>query len=85
MEHGAEVGGQKSEIRRQRTSVFALRATPRQGGQKAEVLSSHRASRHMAVLSLGHYASLSFIVIGRGQRAEGRLVNQLIIHSIAIP
>jgi hypothetical protein len=34
-------------------------------GQGAAVLSSHRASRHMAAPSLGHYASLSFVVIGR--------------------
>ena len=38
--------------------------------QLAAVLSSHRASRHTATPSLGHYASLSFIVIGRGQRQK---------------
>jgi hypothetical protein len=38
--------------------------------QLAAVLSSHRASRHMAAPSLGHYASLSFVVIGREQRTE---------------
>jgi len=40
--------------------------------QWAAVLSSHRASRHVASPSLGHYASLSFVVIGRGKRTEGR-------------
>ncbi|MGB6930197.1 MAG: hypothetical protein WBH05_13325, partial [Syntrophobacteria bacterium] len=38
--------------------------------ERAAVLSSHRASRHVAAPSLGHYASLSFIVIGRGQKSE---------------
>jgi hypothetical protein len=38
--------------------------------QQAEVLSSHRASRHVAAPSLGHYASLSFVVIGGGKRTE---------------
>ena len=28
------------------------------------------ASRHMAAPSLGHYAALSFVVIGRGQRID---------------
>ena len=37
-------------------------------GQRAAVLSSHRASRHLASPSLGQYASLSLVVIGRGQR-----------------
>jgi hypothetical protein len=36
----------------------------------APVLSSHRASRHVASPSLGHYAPLSFVVIGRGQMTE---------------
>ena len=36
--------------------------------QLAAVLSSHRASGHAATPSLGHYASLSFVVIGGGQR-----------------
>jgi hypothetical protein len=36
--------------------------------QLAAVLSSHRASRHVSAPSLGQYASLSFVVIGRGQR-----------------
>ena len=40
--------------------------------QLAAVLSSHRASRHMAAPSLGHYATLSFVVICRDQRTEGR-------------
>jgi hypothetical protein len=35
------------------------------GRQRAAVLSSHRASRHMPSASLGHYAPLSFVVIGR--------------------
>ena len=35
--------------------------------QRAAVLSSHRASRHVAAPSLGHYASLSSVVIGRGR------------------
>jgi hypothetical protein len=45
--------------------------------QLAAVRSSYRASCHMAAPSLGHYASLSFVVIGgvrkskvREQRAE---------------
>jgi hypothetical protein len=42
--------------------------------QRTAVLSSHRASRHMAAPSLGHYASLSFIVIGRGQMTEGTVL-----------
>jgi hypothetical protein len=44
--------------------------------QLAAVLSSHRASRHVAAPSLGHYASLSFVVIGRAQRA-GWLIRKL--------
>ena len=35
--------------------------------QLTAALSSHRASRHVPSASLGHYASLSFVVIGRGQ------------------
>jgi hypothetical protein len=48
--------------------------------QLTALLSSHRASRHMAAPSLGHYASLSFVVIGGSQRAEILLweTNQLI-------
>ena len=38
--------------------------------QLATVLSSHRTSRHVAAPSLSHYASLSFIVRGRGQISE---------------
>jgi hypothetical protein len=34
--------------------------------QLVAVLSSHRASRHVPSASLSHYASLSFVVIGRG-------------------
>ncbi len=34
------------------------------------MLSSHRTSRHVAAPSLSHYASLSFIVRGRGQISE---------------
>jgi hypothetical protein len=37
--------------------------------QEAAVLSSHRAAP-----SLGHYASLSFIVIGKAQRTEGTIL-----------
>ena len=33
----------------------------------AASLRSFRGSCHMAAPSLGHYASLSFVVIGRGQ------------------
>ena len=40
--------------------------------QRAAVLSSYRASRHMAAPSLGQDALLSFIVIGRSQRSEVR-------------
>jgi hypothetical protein len=36
------------------------------------VLSSQRASRHVAAPSLCHYASLSFVVIGRGQSSDVR-------------
>ena len=36
------------------------------------MLSSQRASRHVAAPSLCHYASLSFVVIGRGQKADDR-------------
>jgi hypothetical protein len=41
--------------------------------QRALELSSHRASRHVPSASLGHYASLSFVVIGRGQRIGDRV------------
>jgi len=41
--------------------------------QRAAVLSSHRASSHMAAPSLGHYASLSFVVNGKGQRSEVKI------------
>ena len=34
--------------------------------QQAAELSPDRASRHVAAPSLGHYASLSLVVIGRG-------------------
>jgi len=37
-------------------------------GKEGAVLSSHRASRHVASPSLGQDASLSFVVIGRGQK-----------------
>jgi len=35
-------------------------------------LSSQPASRHVPSASLGQYASLSFVVIGRGQEIESR-------------
>ncbi len=44
--------------------------------QLAAVLSSHRASRHVASPSLGQDASLSFVVIGRGQLA-GWLIREI--------
>ena len=46
------------------------------GKQRAMVAGSsarsHRASRHMPSTSLGQDASLSFVVIGKGQRTEIR-------------
>ena len=50
------------EIRREK------RERRKREGKEAAVLSSRRASRHMAAPSLGHYASLSFVVIGREKR-----------------
>ena len=41
--------------------------------QLAGDFSSHRASRHLPPASLGQYASLSFVVIGRGQKVDFRL------------
>jgi hypothetical protein len=48
--------------------------------QLAAVLSSYRASRHMAAPSLGHYASLSFVVRGRGQERFIRELGKTPIH-----
>ena len=48
----------------------------RTGWQEAAALSSNRASRHVPSASLGHYASLSFVVRGRRQKA-GWLIRKL--------
>jgi hypothetical protein len=45
--------------------------------QQAAVLSPHRALRHVASPSLGQDASLSFVVIGRGQEAFSRKLGNL--------
>ena len=44
--------------------------------------SSLRASRHVPSASLGHYASLSFIVIGRKQN---RFIRELLSIVISLP
>ena len=53
---------QKAEDRRQRSDDRGQTTEDRR--QKAAVLSFHRASRHVATPSSGHYAALSFVVIG---------------------
>ncbi|MDH3800874.1 MAG: hypothetical protein OEU80_02170 [Deltaproteobacteria bacterium] len=54
--------------------ISILRSGVRDRG--SAVLSSHRASRHVAAPSLGHYASLSFVVIGRRQKAAAEVGSQ---------
>jgi hypothetical protein len=63
--------GQGSSLR---SPARLARRGEKEKRQKAAVLSSQGASRHMAAPSLGQDASLSFVVIGRGQ---GRLIREL--------
>ena len=66
--------------------VPAFKAAPyvvvRSIGQEAAALSFHRASRHVPSASLGQDASLSFVVIGRGQ---GRFIRELVKQMNCLP
>ena len=69
MEQRAGSREQRAGSREQRVGGWRS-ASLEVGGfiQLAAVLSSHRASRHVAAPSLGQYATLSFVVIGKEQR-----------------
>jgi len=73
MGHPSTGSGQVGHGERQPFDPFdelpgTMPGTGRTGWQEAAALSSNRASRHVPSASLGHYASLSFVVIGRGQK-----------------
>ena len=66
--------------------VPAFKAAPyvvvRSIGQEAAALSFHWALRHVPLASLGQDASLSFVVIGRGQ---GMFIRELVKQMNCLP